>query len=145
MSHDPPLWPLVHGNRSPADVGLQAARIDREPEDHRLTKTGPTSPVFTCPLVGGSLPGVEVNEMSRTNKYPAPCNICGGTVPVNGGNLKKNGRRWVVTHPACEQTGRPEVIAISFGAPPGTPGVTTYYQNSRGRCEDAPCCGCCTI
>ena len=20
-----------------------------------------------------------------------------------------------------------------------------YYRNSRGRCEDAPCCGCCTI
>ena len=19
-----------------------------------------------------------------------------------------------------------------------------YYQNSRGRCEDAPCCGCCS-
>jgi hypothetical protein len=19
-----------------------------------------------------------------------------------------------------------------------------FYQNSRGRCEDAPCCGCCT-
>jgi membrane-bound inhibitor of C-type lysozyme len=21
----------------------------------------------------------------------------------------------------------------------------TYYRNARGRCEDAPCCGCCTI
>jgi hypothetical protein len=20
-----------------------------------------------------------------------------------------------------------------------------YYQNKQGRCEDAPCCGCCTI
>ena len=20
-----------------------------------------------------------------------------------------------------------------------------YYRNARGRCEDAPCCGCCTI
>lgn len=20
----------------------------------------------------------------------------------------------------------------------------TMYQNSRGRCEDAPCCGCCS-
>jgi hypothetical protein len=20
-----------------------------------------------------------------------------------------------------------------------------YYRNKRGRCEDAPCCGCCTI
>lgn len=21
----------------------------------------------------------------------------------------------------------------------------TYYRNYNGRCEDAPCCGCCTI
>lgn len=21
----------------------------------------------------------------------------------------------------------------------------TFYQNPRGRCEDAPCCGCCTF
>jgi hypothetical protein len=21
----------------------------------------------------------------------------------------------------------------------------TFYQNSNGRCEDAPCCGCCTF
>lgn len=21
----------------------------------------------------------------------------------------------------------------------------TYYRNYAGRCEDAPCCGCCTI
>jgi len=21
----------------------------------------------------------------------------------------------------------------------------TFYRNKRGRCEDAPCCGCCTI
>lgn len=20
-----------------------------------------------------------------------------------------------------------------------------YYQNKQGRCEDAPCCGCCTV
>jgi hypothetical protein len=24
-------------------------------------------------------------------------------------------------------------------------GGREYYQNKRGRCEDAPCCGCCTI
>jgi len=26
-----------------------------------------------------------------------------------------------------------------------TSGGREYYQNKRGRCEDAPCCGCCTI
>jgi len=24
-------------------------------------------------------------------------------------------------------------------------GSQTFYRNARGRCEDAPCCGCCTI
>jgi hypothetical protein len=27
----------------------------------------------------------------------------------------------------------------------GENGPNTYYQNARGRCIDAPCCGCCTI
>ena len=27
----------------------------------------------------------------------------------------------------------------------GDHGPTTRYRNARGRCEDAPCCGCCTI
>jgi len=27
----------------------------------------------------------------------------------------------------------------------GDQGPKTFYQNIRGRCEDAPCCGCCTI
>lgn len=25
----------------------------------------------------------------------------------------------------------------------GESGGREYYQNTRGRCEDAPCCGCC--
>jgi len=27
----------------------------------------------------------------------------------------------------------------------GENGPRDYYRNARGRCEDAPCCGCCTI
>lgn len=27
----------------------------------------------------------------------------------------------------------------------GERGAKTYYQNARGRCIDAPCCGCCTL
>lgn len=32
----------------------------------------------------------------------------------------------------------PRVIATTFNS------GATVYQNSRGRCEDAPCCGCCS-
>ena len=27
----------------------------------------------------------------------------------------------------------------------GEHGRSTFYRNAAGRCEDAPCCGCCTI
>jgi len=27
----------------------------------------------------------------------------------------------------------------------GENGASTFYRNPRGRCIDAPCCGCCTI
>ena len=27
----------------------------------------------------------------------------------------------------------------------GENGPNTFYRNPRGRCIDAPCCGCCTI
>jgi hypothetical protein len=27
----------------------------------------------------------------------------------------------------------------------GENGANTFYRNPRGRCIDAPCCGCCTI
>lgn len=32
----------------------------------------------------------------------------------------------------------PRINSIRFGD-------KTFYRNSKGRCEDAPCCGCCTI
>ena len=42
------------------------------------------------------------------NKYTAQCETCGGTVPANGGTLTRNGRRWIVQHLACAESGRPE-------------------------------------
>ena len=27
----------------------------------------------------------------------------------------------------------------------GEDGSRAFYRNKNGRCEDAPCCGCCTI
>jgi hypothetical protein len=73
------------------------------------------------------------------NKYPIPCAICGATIPPNGGNIRKQGRRWVGVHLACADSGQPEVTEFYF---PST--GQTVRQNRRGRCEDAPCCGCCS-
>ena len=73
-----------------------------------------------------------------TNKYPANCTTCGARVPVNGGKLSKQGRTWAVQHLACAEAGAPAVHSITFNS------GDTVTVNSRGRCEDAPCCGCCT-
>lgn len=70
------------------------------------------------------------------NRYDARCFACGGIVPRNGGALMKRGGRWVVFHPTCSSGGRVNTIII---------GGREYTRNARGRCEDAPCCGCCTI
>ncbi len=74
-----------------------------------------------------------------TNRYAAPCSICGGLVPANGGRLSKRGRVWLVSHLSCADSGQPEVITFTFSS------GQTAIQNRRGRCIDAPCCGCCTI
>jgi hypothetical protein len=72
------------------------------------------------------------------NKYRATCGTCGATVPPSGGRLERRGRRWVVRHLACAESGRPEVVEFRFSS------GERMYQNARGRCEDAPCCGCCS-
>lgn len=72
------------------------------------------------------------------NRYAAPCSICGHRVPPNGGPLQKKNGKWVTTHIACAEGNTPEVIATTFNS------GDTVYVNRRGRCEDAPCCGCCS-
>lgn len=72
------------------------------------------------------------------NKFRGLCEACGGNVPVNGGQVVRRGRRWVVYHIACERTRAPEVVTYRFSS------GETMTQNKRGRCIDAPCCGCCS-
>ena len=73
------------------------------------------------------------------NKYAGTCEYCGGKVPPNGGTVRKAGRRWKVAHLACAEGKEPRVITFRFSS------GETAIRNARGRCEDAPCCGCCTI
>lgn len=68
------------------------------------------------------------------NKYAARCESCGSTVPANGGTIRKVGRRWVARHLDCSSG----VVSIRFNS------GATMSVNAHGRCEDAPCCGCCT-
>jgi hypothetical protein len=97
---------------------------------------------------------------SMVAKYPGTCRRCAG--PITPGQTIRWAGRGASWHLAAECTG-PNADAgdrTSQGAtedePRGwTPGDTgTYYgpssaprasrRNARGRCEDAPCCGCCT-
>lgn len=71
-----------------------------------------------------------------TNRYPAHCYYCGNRVPAQSGSLFRSGRLWKVAHTSCERGERVSTVVI---------GGTEYTRNARGRCEDAPCCGCCTI
>lgn len=75
------------------------------------------------------------------NKIAGECRFCRGRVPANGGRLERIGRwpfRWVVSHLACRESNSPRVTSfmdVAGGA---------MHQNVDGRCEDAPCCGCCS-
>ena len=73
------------------------------------------------------------------NRYPGICYYCDGRVPANGGNLFKVAGRWVVAHLACLASGGSVVNTYAFS------GGETFIRNKKGTCEDAPCCGCCTI
>ena len=76
----------------------------------------------------------------RTNRYPGPCISCGGYVPKGRGSLQRNGRRWAVRCHACGGDD-PQSKSVSAYFPSTG---TTVYRNRAGRCEDAPCCGCCS-
>jgi hypothetical protein len=75
------------------------------------------------------------------NRYKGTCKYCGGYVAARAGVTWKEpgNRRYSVAHLACKAEGRAEVVEFYI---PSTGWRGT--QNARGRCEDAPACGCCT-
>ena len=76
-----------------------------------------------------------------TNRYPGTCCYCGARVAKNAGRCwkPKGSRRYVVAHLNCKESGKSEVVEF-YSPVTGWSGT----QNRNGRCEDAPCCGCCT-
>ena len=85
----------------------------------------------------------------RVNREAAPCAICGLPVPALGGvayDFPEDQQRDMgepfemrTAHLACRVTGRPEVVAVRDFA-----GQMVGIVNRTGRCEDYPCCGCCS-
>lgn len=71
--------------------------------------------------------------MRMNAKYPGTCAATGRQ--FNAGDLidyNKAKKRAVLV-----AENKPIEIRFASGA--------TFYRNARGRCIDAPCCGCCTI
>ena len=96
---------------------------------------------------------------TMTAKYPGKCAACGGAIE-RGETINFYGRGHA-EHAECgaERGEHDEDAAAGFE--PGTlandrrsarngisvtrfAGGGVSYRNSRGRCEDAPCCGCCS-
>lgn len=80
-----------------------------------------------------------------TNKYPGTCVDCGADV-APGGRMWKSRGRWVVSH-----GGRCNAAPVANDHAPRRALLVTLnsgaelFQNGNGRCEDAPCCGCCNF
>ncbi len=95
-----------------------------------------------------------------TARYAGTCRDCGGGFPA--GTLidytKRAPKGQKTAHADCENPGAAVTVEVEGADFYGTPqeaarGVSyevrtsggTFYRNYNGRCEDAPCCGCCTI
>ena len=85
----------------------------------------------------------------RVNREQGTCAICGLPVPALGGvqfefpdaTERDMGEPFELrtAHLSCRVTGRPEVVAVRDFA-----GQMVGIVNRTGRCEDYPCCGCCS-
>lgn len=80
----------------------------------------------------------------KVNKYSGTCKYCQGHVEARAGILVprsvrgRKGGRWAVAHLACAQEQSPQVATTVFSS------GAVVTRNVRGRCIDAPCCGCCS-
>jgi len=69
----------------------------------------------------------------KTNKTTINCVLCGLPIKPNGGVETDHG----AMHLICRANNRSSVLATHLTE------STAIIQNESGRCEDAPCCGCC--
>ena len=101
-------------------------------------------------------------RIERANKYVGPCHYCGTEVAAGNGQLFGAAGEWKVVHLAMRWAGSPvsgqyvggcpgeaqrQNAAGNFGTQDGpapeAPRMARVTVPRRGKCEDAPCCGCC--
>lgn len=108
------------------------------------------------------------------NKYNTSCHKCGNHCNPGEASIRKAGRRrWIATCNHCNGLVAPDkplsamdAIELANGDESQAAGIYAaqksggkeyqswgayfpgsgqyIYQNKAGRCEDAPCCGCCS-
>ena len=84
-------------------------------------------------------------------KYPGTCAISGARINPGDEIVYDT----VAKRAFIAETGDCQVASSYLAARTITPkkyisdvfriGTKEFYQNKQGRCEDAPCCGCCTF
>lgn len=89
------------------------------------------------------------------NRFAANCDTCKSPIGPYQGTLSRTVRYhrtlWNVTCSEClsSETIGERPLEISKGNSTSYGVVTSSgwvgYRNRKGRCEDAPCCGCCTF
>jgi hypothetical protein len=74
--------------------------------------------------------------LSMIARFPGKCARTGRAIKP-GDVITFNGNRKAVL---VQQHNVSDTIVFF-----GDSGAREFYRNRNGRCEDAPCCGCCTI
>lgn len=76
-------------------------------------------------------------------KYPGICSLSGARINPGDFILYNTNTKRAELEPDADRlsftTTSPRVSDVY------TIGGREFYRNKAGRCEDAPCCGCCTI
>src|SRR5215510_14252030 len=110
------------------------------------------SPDACCDNTACILPAM--NFRTITAKYAGRCRRCNGAI-VPGSRIRYAGRG-MTYHLSAECPGAGEAREPAFAAADRAAlaggvsiarnyqGEVIAYRNARGRCEDAPCCGCCS-
>lgn len=84
---------------------------------------------------------------TMTARYPGTCAHTGAPIyPGDTIDYHGRGRSILRTRASARDLDSPEIRPTDIGVTDHIViGGQSYYRNKRGRCEDAPCCGCCTI
>ncbi len=77
----------------------------------------------------------RVAKTEMISKFNSICRGCQGQITAGNKIVRNKARLWV-----CENCAETEV---AFAAQPSAPGYAIGARVRTGRCEDAPCCGCC--